>query len=476
MVLRTMFFDVGGTLETYTCTREYRIQNTGVLRDLLTEAGIVLPLDDEQLYEVITSGIRDYRRWSIDSMIELSTSEIWSRYVFKDLVADKEGLYKISEKLSCLYELFYYVREMRPEVPFVLAEIKKMGLRIGCISNTQSVTQVPTSLKKYGIAGYFDPVVLSSVYGRRKPDPSIFYYAARLANSPTGACAYVGDKINRDVLGAKKAGFTLAVQVKHDFDDGEKDGGAVPDAVIDDLSGLLPLLEDALRQGKNGTPDKASESVKAIFFDAGDILYYRPERDRYLNEFLAKHPHEHAANFETERKRIKDLAFSGQIKRHDYYRELIHLYGIDDAQLVEEGMQALSRDDDTVAIFEGVPETINHLKEMGYILGIITDTAMPFTRKLNWFDEHGFGRVWDVVISSKEVGVRKPAPMMYQEALNQTGIKPDEALFVGHKTHELDGARAVGLRTVAFNYDRDAKADIYIENFNDLLTIPLLVQ
>ena len=81
-----------------------------------------------------------------------------------------------------------------------------------------------------------------------------------------------------------------------------------------------------------------------------------------------------------------------------------------------------------------------------------------------------------MVISSKEVGVRKPAPLMYQEALNQTGVKPDEALFVGHKTHELDGARAVGLRTVAFNYDRDAKADIYIENFNDLLTIPLLVQ
>ena len=476
MVLQTMFFDVGGTLETYSCTREYRIQNTGVLRNLMSEAGIVLPLSDEQLCDVITNGIKEYRRWSIDSMIELKTEEIWSHYVFKDLVKDHESLKKISEQLSFLYELFYYVREMRPEVPAVLAEIKKMGLRIGCISNTQSVTQVPASLEKYGIAGYFDPVVLSSVYGRRKPDPSIFYYAARLANSPTGGCAYLGDKINRDVVGARKAGFALAIQVRHEFDDGEKDEGATPDAVIDNLNDLVPILERAVKDNGNGKSIQAPGKVKAIFFDAGDILYYRPERDRYLNEFLEKHTCKPADNFETERKRIKDLAFSGQMKRHDYYRELIRLYGISDPRLEEEGVKALSLDDNSVAIFDGVPETINQLKDKGYILGIITDTAMPFTRKLNWFDEHGFGRVWDVVISSKEMKVRKPAPSMYQEAINQTGVRPDEAVFVGHKTHELEGARAVGLRTVAFNYDSDAPADIYIEKFCDLLTIPLLVQ
>ena len=137
-------------------------------------------------------------------------------------------------------------------------------------------------------------------------------------------------------------------------------------------------------------------------------------------------------------------------------------------------MRAVSLDDNTVAIVEGVPETVNALKDKGFLLGIITDTAMPFTRKLNWFDEHGFGRVWDVVISSKELGVRKPDPSMYEEAIHQTGVRPDEAVFVGHKTHELDGAHAVGLKTVAFNYDADARADVYIEKFSDLLDISLL--
>jgi len=63
---------------------------------------------------------------------------------------------------------------------------------------------------------------------------------------------------------------------------------------------------------------------------------------------------------------------------------------------------------------------------------------------------------------------------MYEEALNQTGLKPAEAVFVGHKTHELDGARAVGLKTIAFNYDADAQADVFIEDFRDLLSVSLL--
>jgi HAD superfamily hydrolase (TIGR01509 family) len=363
---------------------------------------------------------------------------------------------------------------MRPEVPAVLAEIKKMGLRIGCISNTQSLTQVPTTLEKYGISQYFDPVVLSSKYGRRKPDPAIFYHAARLANSPTGACGYVGDKINRDVLGAKKAGFKLAIQVRHEFDDGEVDEGAEPDAIIENLADLLPLLEASIREDRSITREDERSRIKAVFFDAGDILYYRPQRDKYLNEFLSGHQLNPVPGFEDERKRIKDLAFSGQMRRHDYYRELIRLYGITDEQAIEQGMEALSRDDDTVAIFDGVPETVHALKERGFILGIITDTAMPITRKLNWFEKHGFGRVWDVMISSKEIGVRKPAPSMYEEALQQTGIRPQEAVFVGHKTHELEGARAVGLKTIAFNYDPDAPADFYIEHFQDLLNAPLL--
>jgi FMN phosphatase YigB (HAD superfamily) len=76
--------------------------------------------------------------------------------------------------------------------------------------------------------------------------------------------------------------------------------------------------------------------------------------------------------------------------------------------------------------------------------------------------------------TSSEVGVQKPDPKIYQLALQQLGVTPDQAIFVGHKNTELEGARNAGIKTVAFNYDPDAKADFYIKIFSDLTKLPIL--
>ena len=94
-------------------------------------------------------------------------------------------------------ETHWFQRARRPEVPGVLEAIHNMGLKIGLISNVNSRGQVPANLDLYGIQHYFDPKIAayrSSEYGRRKPNPAIFHYAARLANVPTSECLYVGDR------------------------------------------------------------------------------------------------------------------------------------------------------------------------------------------------------------------------------------------------------------------------------------------
>jgi FMN phosphatase YigB (HAD superfamily) len=54
----------------------------------------------------------------------------------------------IAEDLMFYLETHYYSRQMRPEVPEVLEAIRKMGLKIGLISNVSSRGQVlqPESL------------------------------------------------------------------------------------------------------------------------------------------------------------------------------------------------------------------------------------------------------------------------------------------------------------------------------------------
>ena len=70
--------------------------------------------------------------------------------------------------------------------------------------------------------------------------------------------------------------------------------------------------------------------------------------------------------------------------------------------------------------------------------------------------------------------IRKPDPEIYQAALRQLGVNASEAVFVGHEAKELDGAKLVGMQTIAFNYEEAARADFYLKTFPDLLKVPIL--
>ena len=168
------------------------------------------------------------------------------------------------------------------------------------------------------------------------------------------------------------------------------------------------------------------------------------------------------------------LAYQGQMELDQYREAVLRLYGVTQPLDIERGKRILEEEDNDIRFFEGVKETLWALKEKGYLLGVVTDTASPLYIKLAWFERGGFGEVWDAVISSKDLGVRKPNAKIYLAALQQLGLKAEQAIFIGHKTSELNGARAVGMKTIAFNNDETAEADYFIKQFSDLLSLPFI--
>ncbi len=135
------------------------------------------------------------------------------------------------------------------------------------------------------------------------------------------------------------------------------------------------------------------------------------------------------------------------------FSEYIKVYGIDDPIEIQRGCEILSHSDDDIIFFDGVSETLHELKRRGYLLGIITDTAVPTSNKLRWFETGGFGDVWDVFISSRDVGYQKPDQRIFQAALHQVHLPEHQACFIGHSSDELDGAHTAGMHTIAFNPD-----------------------
>ena len=65
---------------------------------------------------------------------------------------------------------------------------------------------------------YFQTVQQSSVTYIRKPGPAIYYYAMEEVGAEPENCCYVGDNLNRDIIGAKAVDFGMTVTVQYQKD------------------------------------------------------------------------------------------------------------------------------------------------------------------------------------------------------------------------------------------------------------------
>ncbi len=95
------------------------------------------------------------------------------------------------------------------------------------------------------------------------------------------------------------------------------------------------------------------------------------------------------------------------------------------------------------------------VRARGLRIGIVSNTFDP--PDLLHADVAGDGvaeRV-DAVVFSSEIGLRKPAPQIYEAALGQLGVRPADALFVGDRLREdVQGPAALGMRTCLVTYFR----------------------
>ncbi len=115
------------------------------------------------------------------------------------------------------------------------------------------------------------------------------------------------------------------------------------------------------------------------------------------------------------------------------------------------------------------------LKEMGLLLGIITDgNPIKQWEKILRLELDAY---FDEVLISDFVGVKKPHPKIFRKALGKFNVKADEALMVGDRLYsDIYGAKQVGMHTVWFKYGKYANrekdyikyADFTIEDLKEL--------
>ena len=77
-----------------------------------------------------------------------------------------------------------------------------------------------------------------------------------------------------------------------------------------------------------------------------------------------------------------------------------------------------------------------------------------------WIIAHQFEDAFDGLTISSEVGIAKPERGIYEYALRQLGVQPDEAVFFDDLPENVQGAQALGMQAYVFWSTEAAIAEI----------------
>ncbi len=234
-MIQAILFDIGGTLR---FIRKVKGRDQKIIKEMMGFLGYAG--DSKEFILTLEKREEAYRMWCEKSLIELNEADLWTQYMLPE--QPHEFIRENAISLNQFWRDSRGTRFVRADMVSTIVELARRGYKLGIISNTTSSVEVPQLIREYGIEQYFSTVILSCVYGRKKPHPSIFLEASRQMGIPLSQCAYVGDRESRDLIGSREAGMGEVVIIEAEGIQPEDRKYALrPDHAINQLNQLLDL-------------------------------------------------------------------------------------------------------------------------------------------------------------------------------------------------------------------------------------------
>ncbi len=202
--IEAIFLDVGNTLRIVVEDPKFIAQ---ARKDLMALVGASEPQD--VFFERLETRWKIYRKQSKETLLEACEKELWTQWLLPDYPA--EQIAPLAGRLTRLWRDHDGRRIPRLDARSTIVELHKRGYILGIIANTITETEIPDWMESEGLNPYFKAVVLSSKIAIRKPNPEIYWEAARRVGVEPARCAYVGDNPIRDVEGTQAAGFGMMI-------------------------------------------------------------------------------------------------------------------------------------------------------------------------------------------------------------------------------------------------------------------------
>ena len=236
-----------------------------------------------------------------------------------------------------------------------------------------------------------------------------------------------------------------------------------------------PLPRRSLRQ-------RRVKAIKAIFFDAGGTLIHLDCRrlSRIFSDelgcelLLDGFSRAQSLAMATVARLAAEGAGTTDTLKRQFYTTLLPEIGLAQDKLnqaVECALRVAQAEMLWCSAEAATAPVLRELKRRGFALGIISNAD---GRLESSFAQAGLTEHFDFFIDSFVVGVEKPEPAIFRFALEQAGLAPHEAAYVGD-IYSVDvlGARRAGLLPILYDpADLNADADcLRIRQLDELLTL-----
>jgi HAD superfamily hydrolase (TIGR01509 family) len=202
----TILFDLDGTL------RHNRPSSEHTFFDFAARLGVADSLEKRR---IALRWSHEYWAQSVVLMEDLETYKgqedlFWINYSRRHLISfdcPEDLAMQLAPEMAHLMKEEHSPQDyVPPEVPETLLALKEAGFRLGVVSNrTKSYVE---QLKTLNLFDYFDCTIAAGEISAWKPEPEIFFHAARQLGVQPEGCLYVGDNYYADVIGAQRAGLT----------------------------------------------------------------------------------------------------------------------------------------------------------------------------------------------------------------------------------------------------------------------------
>jgi HAD superfamily hydrolase (TIGR01549 family) len=242
MSCRTVIFDYIGTL--VNC-RNYTMDASKqkLHRSLVTEG---FDVDKDKFLCAYDLAHEKYRKVRYEQLREV-TNAVWVAEALCNLgfkVTEDDA--RVKAALNVFFQEFIDTLELREDAKKLVKQSKE-HYKVALISNFTHAPVIYKSLRKMGIAEFFNVVVVSEEVGWRKPSTKIFQEALQRLQIKACEAVYIGDSPIEDIKGAKEAGLkTVFVPSQFNKLRDLKESKQEPDHIVKDLTDICKSLSQIL--------------------------------------------------------------------------------------------------------------------------------------------------------------------------------------------------------------------------------------